>query len=354
MRIYKRGKSWYLDINFEGRRIRRKIKGARTKTEAESALTAVNADILRGEFKFKQEKRILFEDFSKEYLEYVKVNKKSWKRDLTSLKKLIPFFRGMLLSNLDTRKIEEYKRERVAKVTPASVNRELACLKFMYSLAKKWKLVDENPVKEVKFFQERKLEMRILDKGEINRLIEITSDHLKPIIIIALNTGMRRSEIFNLRWNDIDFDKHFIFIKETKSGIARRVPMNSLVVNALKRIKRESEFLFYNPKTKNSIKDVKRSFKTACRKVGITDLRFHDLRHTAATYMVTGGIDLVTVSEILGHSDIKMTMRYAHPTPENRRRAVNVLADVFSQKDENQKISGTDMAQATGQSNLIH
>ena len=112
--------------------------------------------------------------------------------------------------------------------------------------------------------------------------------------------------------------------------------------------------LFCNPKTKNSIKDVKRSFKTACREVGIHDLRFHDLRHTAATYMVTGGINLVTVSEILGHSDIKMTMRYAHPKAENRMKAVNVLADVFSQQDKNKEISGTDMAQVKMRSTLIN
>lgn len=85
-----------------------------------------------------------------------------------------------------------------------------------------------------------------------------------------------------------------------------------------------------HPKIKERIKDVKTTFKAACRREGIRDLRFHDLKHTAATYMVTGGVDLVTVAEILGHADIKMTMRYAHPTPENKRKAVNVLAAVFS------------------------
>jgi len=91
--------------------------------------------------------------------------------------------------------------------------------------------------------------------------------------------------------------------------------------------------------------DVKTAFKTACRRAKIRDLRFHDLRHTAATYMVTGGIDLVTVSEILGHADIKMTMRYAHPTPENRRKAVNVLAAVFSKASqiEDKPISRKDL-----------
>lgn len=345
MRVYKRGKSWYLDVNFEGRRKRKKIPGARTKSDAQAALVATKTDILRGEFKFKQERKILFEDFAREYLEYAKVNKKSWKSDQTSLSKLKSFFKEMRLSKITPRLIEEYKQERIQKVKPASVNRELACLKFMYSLAKKWKLADENPVKEVKLFQERKIEMRILDREEINKLIKASSAHLKSIIIIALNTGMRKGEILNLRWNDVDFDKSFIFIRETKSGIPRKIPMNYIVTKALKSMNRESESVFYNPDTNGHIKDVKRSFKTVCRKVGVHDLRFHDLRHTAATYMVTGGIDLVTVSEILGHSDIKMTMRYAHPTPENRRKAVNVLAFIFSQRDASREKSGTDMAQ---------
>jgi integrase len=226
----------------------------------------------------------------------------------------------------------------LTNVKPASVNRELACLKFMFSLAKKWKLVDENPVKEVKLFQEQKIEMHILDKDETDRLIHCSAHHLKPILIVALNTGMRKGEILNLRWNDIDFDRYFIFIRETKSGRSRKVPMNYLVLEALNSLKRESEYVFYNPETKKRIKDVKTAFKAACRRAGIKDLRFHDLRHTAATYMVTGGVDLVTVAEILGHTDIKMTMRYAHPTPENKRKAVNVLNAIFNHQNKEMEI----------------
>jgi len=298
MRVYKRGESWYLDVRHDSRRIRKKITGARTKSEAVAALATIKADILRGEFNFKQEKKILFNDFAKEYLVYARINKGSWKRDQVSLKNLNAFFVRFLLLKINPKHIEDYKIQRIEKVKPATVNRELALLKFMFSLAIKWKYVKENPVKEVKQFQERKIEMKILDRDEIDRLIHNSCDHLKGIIILALNTGMRKGEILNLNWNDIDFNKLFIFI----------------------------------PKTKEHIKDVKTAFKAACVRAKICNLRFHDLRHTAATYMVTGGIDLVTVSEILGHADIKMTMRYAHPTPENKRKAVNVLADAFEKR----------------------
>jgi len=331
MGIYKIKNSYYVDFYHEGRRVRKAVGSRR---DAENALSAVKADILRGEYRFKRERKIRFEDFAKEYIEFAKVNKKSWRRDETSLKNLKAHFKNMLFSKITPRNIEEYKKKRIEEVKGSTINRELALLKFMFSLAKKWKLVDENPVKEVKFFQEQKIEMKILNRDEINRLIDTSSDHLKPIIKIALNTGMRKGEILNLRWSDIDFDKYFIFIKESKSGKMRKVPMNSIVSSALNSIERKSEFVFYNPKTNGHLRDFKTAFKAACRRAGIEDLRFHDLRHSAATFMVQGGIDLVTVKEILGHSSIEMTMRYAHPTPENKRKAVNVLAAIFGQKEK--------------------
>lgn len=345
MRVYRRGEGWYLDVRYDGRRLRKKILGARTRTEADKALAAVRADILRGEFNFKQEKKILFKDFAKEYLVYAKINKRSWKRDQVSLKNLNAFFCRFLLSKINPKHIEDYKIQRIEQVKPATVNRELALLKFMFSLAIKWRYVKENPVKEVKQFPERKIEMKILGRDILDRLIDKSCDHLRGIIILAINTGMRKGEILNLRWNDVDFDKLFLFIKTSKSGVSRKVPMNALVVDTLKKVKRESDYVFCNPVTKERIADVKTAYKAACRRAGIRDLRFHDLRHTAATYMVTGGVDLVTVAEILGHADIKMTMRYAHPTPENKQKAVNVLAAVFSEASriEDKPISRKDL-----------
>jgi integrase len=336
----KEGKEvYYIDYYADGQRVREVIG---SKTAAKNALAVRQADILRGEFKFKKDKKIRFADFAKEYLEYSKVNKRSWQRDESSLKRLLPHFKDKLLSKIKFQDIEDYKTARLKdqthrkrSVKPATINRELISLQGLFTIAKKkGKFDGENPLKEIKSLDEQHRRMMILDKDEIQRLVEASSGYLRFMIILALSTAMRKGEILSLRWKNIDFDEGYIYITQTKSNVPRKVPMNSIVKAALSGIKKEGEFVFQSTKTETHFRDMFRSFKSACKKAGRPDLRFHDLRHTAATLMVTGGIDLVTVSQILGHASIQMTMKYAHPTPENKRKAVDVLASVFEPKKQ--------------------
>ncbi len=266
-------------------------------------------------------------------MKHSKATKRSWQRDEYSIQSLKEYFGDLYMSKINAGHIEKYKTKRIGQVSPATCNRELACLSAIFTMAKKSKLVESNPVTEVKKFQERKLQMQILSKEDAESLIEAASEPLRAILTIVLNTGMRRGEILNLRWADIDFDLHVISLWNTKGGKTRKIPMNAYVEETLNRIKRiESDYVFTSKRTGKPLCDVRKPFFEACDKAKIKGLRFHDLRHTSATWMVMAGIDLVTVSEILGHSDIKMTLRYAHPTPQNRRRAVEALAAVFGRK----------------------
>lgn len=170
---------------------------------------------------------------------------------------------------------------------------------------------------------------------EEDRLLKAASEHLRPILLVALNTGMRRGEILSLKKSHIDFDKREIRIEETKSGKPRIVDINSRLFDVLTELKnknRNSEYLFVNPKTGKPYRKLQTSFDGACRRAGIEGLRFHDLRHSAASRMVARGVDLIRVKEILGHSTVKITERYTHSNREERKKAVEMLCQKPSER----------------------
>jgi len=332
---------WYIDFTFNKKRIRQ--FGGYTKEQARNTLTKLRMEKLNEKMGFKKPEKkpdVLFEKFADEFIElYSKQNKRSWERDEWSLKNLKPFFKGKTLQEIKPDLIEGYKAKRKAdvtqkktKTTEATINREIALLKTMFNKAVEWGRIDKNPLTRVKKFKENhQKDIRVLSHKEAIRLIDSASSHLKPVLIIALNTGLRRGEVLSLKWENIDFRKGRIFIEDSKSGKSRTVPMNRLVYNTLKSLPKDAEFVFFNEKTKGHLQDVKRSFKSACLKAGIKGLRFHDLRHTAASKMIQTGIDLVTVSKILGHSSIQTTMIYVHSTDKLMRAAVEKLADIYEQ-----------------------
>ena len=168
--------------------------------------------------------------------------------------------------------LEKYKKERVNQVTPSTVNRELACLKTLYYKAIEWGKCLYNPVAKVKFYKENNQRIRYLEPDEIKRLIEECSEHLRPIVIMALNTGMRLGEILKLKWQDVDFSQKLIYIMDSK-------------------IKEKREI------------------------------------HTFASHLVMNGVDLRTVQELMGHKLFNMTLRYAHLSPDHKRSAVSLLGE---------------------------
>ena len=323
---------WYIYYRADGRRVRKAVKGALGRADALKVLQAEVVDTFRGKHGFKKdEKKIGFMDFAALYIEsYAKVNKRSWKDDVSAVGALKRYFGSSYLSEIRVFDIESFKAARLKEgVSKARVNRNLTILKKMFSKAVDWEYLKENPAQRVKRFPENSAKERTLREDEREKLLEACASHLQPIVLMALNTGMRRSEILGLRWNEVDFGKRTVRVERTKSGKARIIPINSLLFSELQSLRKRtghSDFVFLYPRTMQPIRNVKTAFSAAVRRAGLKGLRFHDLRHTAASKMVEAGIDLVTVSKILGHSTIQMTMRYAHPTPENMRRAVETLA----------------------------
>ena len=148
------------------------------------------------------------------------------------------------------------------------------------------------------------------------------SEWVSQIVLFALHTGMRRSEIFNLRWFDIDLTRETVHVRQSKNGKARAVPMNETIKTLLQRLPQTSEYVFPSPKTGGRVKDVGRQFEPAVRKAGISNFRFHDLRHSR---IAAAGVDPFTLAYIFGWSDIRMAMHYTHAVSPNMKQAVRGL-----------------------------
>lgn len=326
---------WYLDFTFRGKRHRE--FGGYTKDQARNSLTKLRAELLdvaRG-FKKPAEAEVPFEKFADDFLElYCKQNKRSWDRDEISLAHLKAAFKDMALAALGAEDVERYKAARKAEVSPATVNRELACLKTLLNKAVEWGRIGANVAARVKKLKEAPPRERILSSAEARRLLDAASPMLRTILTVALGTGMRRGEILGLKWTDLDLVRGFISLMTSKSGKGRKIPMSGAVAAALGAVPHRGEYVFQNPETGQPLRGVQDAFRAALETAKIEGLRFHDLRHTAASKMVEAGVDLVTVSKILGHASIQMTMRYAHPTPEALRQAVNCLGEFIDQPDQ--------------------
>ena len=147
------------------------------------------------------------------------------------------------------------------------------------------------------------------------------------MVILAVFAGMRRGEIFKLKWNNIDYKRGIITLLDTKNGDKREVPMNKEVKDAIIQVRKhpESPYVFCNEHGEPR-HDIRKSFSTALTKSGITNFRFHDLRHSFASQLVMAGVDLNTVRELLGHKDITMTLRYSHLAPRHKQHAVDILS----------------------------
>jgi integrase len=332
MGVYLRGKSWYIDFYYEGKRYTEKV-GKVAKSVAEEKLDIKRSEVIRGEWKPKTVK-ISFEKFKEQYLEFSKANKKprTAKRDECSLNSLQPFFGSKLISEINPFLIEKYKQKRKEDgVSVRTINIELACLRHMFNMALKWGKAQKNPIGEVKLFKEPEGKDRILSPEEEGRLIETVrsskrAKHLEPVIITALQTGMRKGEVLGLKWSNVDFSNRLIIVEGTKSGYIRKIPMNAKLTEALDhgRRKNNSEFVFVDRRGE-PYKSFRSAWEHALQKAGIDDLTFHSLRHTFGSRLGMAGVDIKTIQELMGHRDIKMTMRYSHPTAQHKRNAVEML-----------------------------
>ncbi len=200
----------------------------------------------------------------------------------------------------------------------------------------KWGKAETNSVKEVKLAKENNQRIRYLSYEEEERLIGACKGPLRPVVITAIHTGFWKSELLSLTWDDIDFERSTVSVKAgyAKNGESRSIPMNELLKQTLQEVK-ILEGAVFRSRSGKPYRSIRTAFTTALKRAAITDFTFHDLRHTFASRLVMGGVDLPTVKELMGHKDITMTLRYAHLSDSHKQRAVEILVPPYFTPCEN-------------------
>jgi len=377
--IYKRGNVWWL--RYAGPDGLTRYESAKTASfrDAQAMLIDRKKEVQEGRDPtlVRKIKYYTFDELQGHYEAWAE-RQRSFRSKKGFIKQLKKTFGGLPLRSFNTRLLEEYQSKALSKgKSHSTINRHIATLKHMFTKAVEWEMVEEEVLKKVrkaKLLPENNRRLRYLSKGECQALLDACAPHLRPIVVTALNTGMRKEEILSLEWNrNIDLQHGFILLDITKNGERREIPINNILRETLQGLVRhiKSPYVFTNG-AGNRFKDLKKSFAIGLRdaaldqcphcrfevqigesaepgqcpecgvamehRKGIKDFRFHDLRHTFASHLVMAGVDITTVKELLGHKTLTMTLRYAHLAPAHKARAVEILEENLGLKPTIQKL----------------
>lgn len=353
MKIWKDGDGWRIDltVRIDGRdcRIRRKVFGSRRKAEQWVAdiRNAAKAGRLRApddpaDAGKEVTRSLPFKGFAWEWFEtYPKAagNKPSevTGKEGTLRNHLIPFFDNQDMRTFTIMEVDRYKAAKIDEgLNPKTVNNHIVVLKKIFNSAVDWGHMDRNPIAKAKKFKEEEYQNGWLNREESEAFLKMCDERWYPFFATLLWTGMRLGEALALRWEDIIWRSETIRVRRSvyqgqfgtpKSGKGRDIPMNSRLIEVLKSLRHlKGELVFSTADGKLlDPANVKRPFAAALKKAGLPQIRIHDLRHSFASQLVQRGVQLKAVQELLGHADIKMTMRYAHLAPSDRRNAVETL-----------------------------
>tara|TARA_R100001244_G_scaffold71741_1_gene57967 strand:- start:7721 stop:8938 length:1218 start_codon:yes stop_codon:yes gene_type:complete len=286
-----------------------------------------------------------------------------------NIKRIRTVFKGFLKRKLDDVSVIDLERWRASRIAvgnkTTTINRDIASIKAVFNRAVDFEIIEQNPIAKVKKAREdTRPRVRYLNDEELKSLFDALdrreerrcderdsanqwrrergyrklldfkkcafTDHLKPMIVLSLHTGMRRGEVFDLKWQHVDFTVRSIAVvgETAKSGKTRHIPMNRTCLDVLvrwqKQCAKSSGRVFQNADGMR-FNNVKRSWTAILKQAGIVNFRWHDMRHHFASRLAMAGVDLNAIRELLGHSDYEMTLRYAHLAPEHKRKAVELL-----------------------------
>ncbi len=315
-----------------------------TKAEIKRKVLAMEAkkdvEIAEGKFlDIKREELVKFKDFASLYLTtYSRVSLKTAKSDENFLdpenpKGLIAHFGEMYLHEITALDIEKYKQFRLKedKVLASTVNVGLKLLSAMFNKAIKWKKIFNNPCKDVDRLNNNNRRLRYFTIEELERIKKFSSEPMKSIILIAVSTGMRRAEVLNIQWPDVDMGRNQICLLDQKNNKISYVPIKHIRNIFLKiQVKDYTPYVFHNSRgNRLDANHVSNMMRHILNSLGIKGASFHTLRHTFASHLAMAGVGLYTISKRMRHSNTKMTEIYTHLSKENDENATDILAARF-------------------------
>ena len=340
-KVRKRGNSYQIDYyDPTGKRIRKSFE---KKKDAEAELGKRVSLIAEGRYlDVKRDYKTTLKELYEKYEENYKHQASFCNMKKYCLENYVEHFgEDALLANIRYVDLETYRNNLMRKLTwhgkkraDASVNRELATIRHFHAKSVEWEMAESNPFEKGKslLLKLDNQRIRYLEQDEIDRLMVECKPkkHLYRIVICAINTGMRKGEILNLKWRQIR--NGFIYLEKTKTKNKREIPVNDDLNQIFKEIRKEEGFKsrYVFTYCQRNIERIDRSFKAALTRANIEDFKFHDLRHTFASHVIMRGGSMKDVQELLGHKSMSMTLRYSHLSQEHKKKAVNLLNGLTS------------------------
>lgn len=374
MAIYKRGNTWWMSFNFNGKHIQKTTK-CKNKRDAETIERAYRTQLAKGEVGIETRPDApTFKNAITDFLSWSAIEHQSKPNTVRSYnatsKALIEFFGEKPIDEIESGDVEKFKQwrskqkckprnitkpKKAVKVAekkdekkevkpkpkpailrPATINRELALLKIFFNYFIKKDVLIKNPVSRVKFFSEDNEQMRVVSLEEERLYLMAASQPLQDFATIMIDTGMRPEEVARIERKNVYIAQGYLFNPFGKTKTAKRkIPLTSRVCRILEnRMKNLSnKYLFTTDTTGKPITTLKTAHAGAIKRSGVQHFRLYDLRHTFATRFIEYGGDIVTLQNLLGHSNIQMVTRYAHPTEKHQFEAMRKMEAVKIELD---------------------
>ena len=212
-------------------------------------------------------------------------------------------------------------------ISNSAINREMDNIRRVFSLAKSNNKIRINPCDNLKKLKIKNPTKRYLQKDEEEKLLKVANPTMQAVIITALHTGMRSSEIKNLKWSDVFLRENYLIALNTKNGKPRKLVITPQMKKCFKKLPKLSDYVFTNPATKQPYKSFKSTFKRTVERAKIPYITFHELRHSTGSRLNELGVDLITIQEILDHADARTTLGYIHKPKKNITDAIKRLSE---------------------------